>query len=82
MDVRIRPTALRDREQLSTFYERNRSDELPPPTTRDLLDAIRLGRCLVVEDRDGEILACSANILVTPESAKTYVGNEHEAGER
>jgi hypothetical protein len=74
MDVRIRPAALKDRERLSTFYERNRSDELPPPTTRDLLDAIRLGRCFVVEDRAGEILACSAHIFVTPESAKTYVG--------
>lgn len=50
MDVRIRPAALKDRERLSAFYERNRSDELHPPTTRDLLDAIRLGRCLVVDD--------------------------------
>jgi hypothetical protein len=75
MDVRLYPVRQPQAyERISAFYARERSDVLPPPTTKDLLDAVSKGRLIAAEDRQGRIIACTAQILLTPEGAKTYVG--------
>lgn len=72
--VRVFPASAGDLDRLMAFYERERSDELPPPAVRDLGDTLYDGRTIVAEDLAGNLCACAAHVGLTPDQARTYVG--------
>jgi hypothetical protein len=74
MQLRIVPGSLRDFERVMKFYARERSDELPTPTAKDLATALEDGRLLFVEDQENQILATAAYIPITARSCLTVVG--------
>ncbi|MGO9626413.1 MAG: hypothetical protein ACLP2Q_18380, partial [Steroidobacteraceae bacterium] len=74
VELRLRQASLEDIGSICDFYENNPHQYLPIPTTKDIAEAIELGRLLVIAGNTGDIRACGAIFRYSPSNSKSYVG--------
>lgn len=74
MRIRIRPGGMGDFEALMRFYAVNRSEYLPSPQSKDLINALRHGRQIVIDDFIGGLVGTAANIPFTDPTCSSFVG--------